>query len=142
MKLPSGFWVRAAPRSCFAFGAHSILHSLTDIGVFSQLRCHGLHFQTSVFAVFSACDLMATPPIDISQVVQIAAQAAQAAAQAATALQRFTDRRDSNGKFSEAGKVVRQADPYGTDDIEQDIAKWTEFYDNFRAWLFLCRQGV
>eukprot|EP00434_Breviolum_minutum_P045713 symbB.v1.2.041042.t1/scaffold7772.1/size9363/1 len=62
--------------------------------------------------------------------------AAQAAAQAATALQRFTDRRDSSGKFSEAGKVVRQADPYGTDDIEQDIAKWTEFYDNFRAWLF------
>ena len=85
---------------------------------------------------FSACDLMATPPIDIGQVVQIAAQAAQAAAQAATALQRFTDRRDSNGKFSAAGKVVRQADPYGTDDIEQDIAKWTEFYDNFRAWLF------
>ena len=79
---------------------------------------------------------MATPSIDISQVVQIAAQAAQAAAQAATALQRFTDRRDSSGKFSEAGKVVRQADPYGTDDIEQDIAKWTEFYDNFRAWLF------
>ena len=85
---------------------------------------------------FSACDFMATLPIDISQVVQIAAQAAQAAAQAATALQRFTDRRDSSGKFSEAGKVVRQADPYGTDDIEQDIAKWTEFYDNFRAWLF------
>ena len=69
-------------------------------------------------------------------VVQIAAQAAQAASQAATALERFTDRRDAGGKFSEASKVVRQPDPYGTDDVEQDIAKWTEFYDNFRAWLF------
>ena len=79
---------------------------------------------------------MATPAIDVTQVVQIAAQAAQAAAQAATALQRFTDQRTAGGKFSEAGKVVRQPDPYGTDDVEQDISRWTEFYDNFRAWLF------
>ena len=92
------------------------------------------------FSDFSVCngafDFMATPPVDISQVVQIAAQAAQAAAQAATALQRFADRRDAGGKVSEAGKVVRQPDPYGTDDVEQDIARWTEFYDNFCAWLF------
>ena len=79
---------------------------------------------------------MATPAIDVTQVVQVAAQAAQAAAQAATALQRFTDQRTAGGKFSEAGKVVRQPDPYGTDDVEQDISRWTEFYDNFRAWLF------
>ena len=80
---------------------------------------------------------MATPAIDVTQVVQVAAQAAQAAAQAATALQRFTDQRTAGGKFSEAGKVVRQPDPYGTDDVEQDISRWTEFYDNFRAWLFM-----
>ena len=79
---------------------------------------------------------MATPAIDVTQVVQVAAQAAQAAAQAGTALQRFTDQRTAGGKFSEAGKVVRQPDPYGTDDVEQDISRWTEFYDNFRAWLF------
>ena len=79
---------------------------------------------------------MTTPAIDVTQVVQIAAQAAQAAAQAATAPQRFTDQRTAGGKFSEAGKVVRQPDPYGTDDVEQDISRWTEFYDNFRAWLF------
>ena len=79
---------------------------------------------------------MATPAIDVTQVVQVAAQAAQAAAQAATALQRFTDQRTAGGKFSEASKVVRQPDPYGTDDVEQDISRWTEFYDNFRAWLF------
>ena len=79
---------------------------------------------------------MAAPAFDVAQVVQVAAQAAQAAAQAATALQRFTDQRSAGGKFSEAGKVVRQPDPYGTDDVEQDISKWTEFYDNFRAWLF------
>ena len=51
---------------------------------------------------------MATPAIDVTQVVQVAAQAAQAAAQAATALQRFTDQRTAGGKFSEASKVVRQ----------------------------------
>ena len=79
---------------------------------------------------------MATPAIDVTQVVQVAAQAAQAAAQAATAVQRFTDQRTAGGRFSEAGKVVRQPDPYGTDDVEQDISRWTEFYDNFRAWLF------
>ena len=32
--------------------------------------------------------------------------------------------------------MVRQPDPYGTDDVEQDISKWTECYDNFCAWLF------
>ena len=79
---------------------------------------------------------MAAPAVDVTQVVQVAAQAAQAAAQAATALQQFTDQRNAGGKFSEAGKVVRQPDPYGADDVEQDISKWTEFYDNFRAWLF------
>ena len=79
---------------------------------------------------------MASPGVDVAQVVQVAAQAAQAAAQAANALQKFADRRDSASKFSEAGKVVRQPEPYGTDDMEQDISKWTEFYDNFRAWLF------
>ncbi len=86
--------------------------------------------------VFSALNFMAAPAFDVTQVVQVAAQAAPAAAQAATALQRFTDRRDAGGKFGGAGKVVRQPDPYGTDDVEQDISKWTEFYDNFRAWLF------
>ena len=79
---------------------------------------------------------MAAPAVDVSQVVQIAAQAAQAAAQAANALQKFTERKDTGSRFSEAGKVVRQPEPYGTDDMEQDISKWTEFYDNFRAWLF------
>ena len=86
--------------------------------------------------VFSLSNVMAAPAFDVTQVVRVAAQAAQAAAQAATALQRFTDQRNAGGRFSEAGKVVRQPDPYGTDDVEQDIAKRTEFYDNFRAWLF------
>ena len=73
--------------------------------------------------------------IDVSQLVQVTAQAAQAAAQAAAALQKVADRKDGS-KFAEAGKVVSKPDAYGTDDVEQDIAKWTEFYDNFRAWLF------
>ena len=87
---------------------------------------------------------MTTPAIDVTQVVQIAAQAAQAAAQAATAPQRFTDQRTAGGKFSEAGKVVRQPDPYGTDDVEQDISRWTEFYDNFRALQLqlICRRWI
>ena len=73
--------------------------------------------------------------IDVSQLVQVTAQAAQAAAQAAAALQKVADRKDGSN-FAEAGKVVSKPDAYGTDDVEQDIAKWTEFYDNFRAWLF------
>ena len=79
---------------------------------------------------------MASPGVDVAQVVEVAAQAARAAAQAANALQKFADCRDVGSKFSEAGKVVRQPEPYGTDDMEHDISKWTEFYDNFRAWLF------
>ena len=79
---------------------------------------------------------MASPGVDLVQVVQVAAQAARAAAQAVNALQKFANRRDSGSKFSEAGKVVRQPEPYGIDGMEQDISKWTEFYDNFSAWLF------
>ena len=36
--------------------------------------------------------------------------------------------------FSEAGKVVSKSEPYRTDDLEQDIAKWTEFYDCLKIW--------
>lgn len=79
---------------------------------------------------------MATPGLDVAHVVQVAAQAAQDAAQAATVLQQIAGKKDSGSKFSEAGKVAEQPEPYGTDDMEQDISKWTEFYDNFRAWLF------
>ena len=50
----------------------------------------------------------------------------------AEALQKIADKKDGS-KFNEAGKVVSKPEPYGTDDVEQDIAKWTEFYDGFRA---------
>ncbi len=69
--------------------------------------------------------------VDVSQLVQMTAQAAQAAA----ALQKMADRKEGS-KFTEAGKVVSKPDPYGADYVEQDISKWAEFYDNFRAWLF------
>ena len=72
--------------------------------------------------------------MDVSQLVQVTAQAAQAASRAAEALQKIADKKDGS-KFNEAGKVVSKPEPYGTDDIEQDISKWTEFYDGFRAWL-------
>ena len=72
--------------------------------------------------------------MDVSQLVQVTAQAAQAASRAAEALQKIADKKDGS-KFNEAGKVVSKPEPYGTDDVEQDISKWTEFYDGFRAWL-------
>ena len=73
--------------------------------------------------------------MDVSQLVQVTAQAAQAAAQAAAALQKIADKKEGS-KFTEASKVVTKPDAYGTDDVDQDVAKWTEFYDAFRAWLF------
>ena len=38
--------------------------------------------------------------------------------------------------FRKLAKQSGKPDPYGTDDVEQDIWKLTEFYDSFRAWLF------
>ncbi len=73
--------------------------------------------------------------MDVSQLVQVTAQAAQAAAQAAAALQKVADKKEGS-KFTEASKVVTKPDAYGTDGVEQDIPRWTEFYDGFRAWLF------
>ena len=73
--------------------------------------------------------------MEVFQLVQVTAQAAEAAAQAAAALQKMAGRKEGS-KFTEAGKAVSKPGPYGTDDVEQDISKWAEFYDNFRAWFF------
>ena len=74
--------------------------------------------------------------MEVSQLVQVTARAAQAAAQAAAALQKMAGRKEGS-KFTEAGNLVSKPDRYGTDDVEQDISKWTEFDDNFCACFFL-----
>lgn len=37
--------------------------------------------------------------------------------------------------FNKAGKVVSKPEAYRTDDLEQDIVKWIEFYDSLKIWL-------
>lgn len=79
--------------------------------------------------------LMATP--EALQMMQVAAQAAQAAAEAAAALKQFAERDGSDRqKFSEASKVVKMPEVFGTEDHEADARNWRDFLLNFKSWLF------
>ena len=63
--------------------------------------------------------------------------AAQAASEAAAALKQFVER-DNNDrqKFSEASKVVKMPEAFGTEDHEADARNWRDFLLNFKSWLF------
>ena len=78
---------------------------------------------------------MAAP--DAAQMIQVAAQAAQAASEAATALRQFVEK-DGNDrqKFSEASKVVKMPEAFGTEDHEADTRNWRDFLLNFKSWLY------
>jgi hypothetical protein len=77
--------------------------------------------------------------LDVAQLIQAATDAARAAADAAAALRDVQASRGTglSGKgFSEASKVIRQPDPFGSENHEEDLSKWQDFTVNFKAWLF------
>ena len=79
---------------------------------------------------------MADP--QMAQMMQVAAQAAQAAAEAADAMRKLVarDEDDRKQKFSEASKVVRMPDSFGSEDHEQDQKGRRDFLHNFKSWLY------
>ena len=79
---------------------------------------------------------MADP--QMAQMMQVAAQAAQAAAEAADAMRKLVarDEDEKKQKFSEASKVVRMPDSFGSEDHEQDQKGWRDFLHNFKSWLY------
>ena len=42
----------------------------------------------------------------------------------------------SRSSFQEASKVVRLPEPFGSENHEDDLARWQDFQVNFRAWLY------
>ena len=74
----------------------------------------------------------------MAQMMQVAAQAAQAAAEAADAMRKLVarDEDEKKQKFSEASKVVRMPDSFGSEDHEQDQKGWRDFLRNFKSWLY------
>ena len=82
--------------------------------------------------------------LDVAQLVQAATDAARAAAEAVAALKEAQSSRGTglSGKgFSEASKVIRQPDPFGSENHEEDLSKWQDFTVNFKAWLFYGDSG-
>ena len=80
---------------------------------------------------------------DVSALVQAATDAAKAASDAAkaasdavTALREAQASRASGGGFQEASKVVRQPEPFGSENHEDDLSKWQDFNVNFKAWFY------
>ena len=83
--------------------------------------------------------------LDVSQLIQAATDAARAAADAAAALREAQASRGTglSGKgFSEASTVIRQPDPFGSENHEKDLSKWQDFTVNFKAWLFYGDSGL
>ena len=39
--------------------------------------------------------------------------------------------------FKEASRMVRQPDPFRSEDHDSDLSKWQDFCVNLKAWLFL-----
>ena len=72
------------------------------------------------------------------QMLQVAAQAAQAASEAADSMRKMVERDDNDKKqkFSEASKVVRMPDSFGSEDQDQDQKGWRDFLHNFKSWLY------
>ena len=73
---------------------------------------------------------------DVSALVQAATDAAKAASDAVTALREAQASRSSGGGFHEASKVVRQPEPFGSENHEEDLSRWQDFNVNFKAWLY------
>eukprot|EP00435_Cladocopium_sp_Y103_P046478 s88_g13.t1 len=73
---------------------------------------------------------------DVSAFVQAATDAAKAASDAVTALREAQAPRSSGGGFQEASKVVRQPEPFGSENHEEDLSRWQDFNVNFKAWLY------
>ena len=72
--------------------------------------------------------------------IEAAARAADAASKAAEEMKRMSDSQSSRyGGFTEASKVVRQPDPFGstgTDAFDQELAIWPDFVLNLKSWLY------
>ena len=73
---------------------------------------------------------------DVSALVQAATDAAKAASDAVTALRETQASRASGGGFQEASKVVRQPEPFGSENHKDDLSEWQDFNVNFKAWLY------
>eukprot|EP00435_Cladocopium_sp_Y103_P063021 s303_g24.t1 len=74
---------------------------------------------------------------DVAALVKAASDAARAAGEAVTALRdQQASRSALGGGFHEASKVVRQPEPFGSENHEDDLAKWQDFNVTFKAWLF------
>ena len=70
---------------------------------------------------------------DLGALIQAATEAANAAAEATKALKA---QQSSRSSFQEASKVVRLPEPFGSENHEDDLARWQDFQVNFRAWLY------
>jgi len=76
-------------------------------------------------------------------------QAVTQASDAAQALQALQSQQSSStavqvptgDNFKEASRMVRQPDPFGSEDHESDLSKWQDFCVNLKAWLFLGNSG-
>ncbi len=80
---------------------------------------------------------MASSPTP-EQLLSVAGQAAAAASEAAQALKDFAKSGDHSGKqqFSEASKVIKPPDAFGSENRDEDQKQWRDFILNFKSWLY------
>ena len=79
-------------------------------------------------------------PDDFQAMLQAMTQAAQSAANAAQTLQALQAQQSSSStslpvsdNFKEARRMVRQPDPFGSEDHDGDLSKWQDFCVNLKA---------
>ena len=84
--------------------------------------------------MLTAVCLMAAPKPE--QFLSVAVQAAAAAA--AQALKGVAKSIELSGKqrFSEAPKIIKQPDHFGSEDVDLGQRTWRDFLLNFKSWLF------
>ena len=79
---------------------------------------------------------MAQPTVE--QILAATAQAAAAAADAAKSLRDYAQSAQGvdRQKFSEAAKVVKPPDVFGSENRDEDQKQWRDFILNFKSWLY------
>ena len=71
---------------------------------------------------------------DLGALIQAATEAANAAAEATKALKA---QQSSRSSFQEASKVVRLPEPFGSENHEDDLARWQDFSSEFSSLVVL-----
>ena len=120
----------------FSLAFHLVISWFGNLRFWIYIGAFQIALHLEVETVYTAVSLMSAPTAE--QLLSVAVQAAAAASDAAQALKDFAKTSEESGRqrFSEASKIIKQPDNFGSEDVDLDQKTWRDFLLNFKSWLF------